>query len=105
MCVVDGVTAAVSIVPAETGPLSPTSHISYTLPCEGGGTLFSSSMPAFLSRENTTVALPPATSAETDRTSGAAMICSAVAGVAGGGRVAPRGHRGQARNTPHPATP
>ena len=42
MCVVDGVTAAVSIVPAETGPLSPTSHISYTVPSEGGGTLFSS---------------------------------------------------------------
>ena len=58
--VVDGATALSSIVPAEVSPLSLTNHIWYTVPGLGFGTLFITSTPAFLSREKTTVAVPPA---------------------------------------------
>ena len=57
--VVDGATALASIVPAECGPLSSISHIWYTVPGCGGATLFITNTPAFFSRENTTVAVPP----------------------------------------------
>ncbi len=88
--VVDGATVLASIVPAECGPLSSISHIWYTVPGAGGGTLFITSTPASFSRENTTVAVPPdGMSPDTVRTSGAANTCSAVDGVAAGRIASP----------------
>src|SRR4051812_7064466 len=51
--VVDGATAAASIVPADLGPPGRISHIWYTVPAFGGVTLFITSTPAFFARENT----------------------------------------------------
>ena len=87
---VDGATVLASIVPAECGPVSSISHIWYTVPGAGGGTLFITSTPASFSRENTTVAVPPdGMSPDTVRTSGAANTCSAVDGVAAGRIASP----------------
>ena len=94
--VVDGATALSSMVPAEISPLSLTNHIWYTVPGLGFGTSFITSTPAFLSREKTTVAVPPpGMSPEMVCTSGAANTCWAVEGCAG------LGHN----DTPTPTAP
>jgi phage tail tape-measure protein len=49
--VVDGATAFASMVPADRAPLSPTNHIWYPVPGVGDATLFTTSTPAFFSRE------------------------------------------------------
>ena len=66
------------------------------MPGFGGVTLFITSTPAFFSRENTTVAVPPAgMSPDTVRTSGAAKICSAVDGVGAGRSAMPDAERAE----------
>src|ERR1700744_4054247 len=88
-CGAEGATPAASTVPAGAGPLSSISHISYTVPCAGGGTLLIDTTPAFMLREKTPLAVPPASWAETVRASGAAMICWVMVGAGCGRNLVP----------------